>query len=114
MKWHLLTRRMLSDGGVDENSSMSSFSGDGLLAGMRQRQVKSAEATLQPQWAQMSSDFFFFFLPFGYCCVGEAGGSKHSSEKIEEKMSRSYTYTLQGDSMIVCFLPRKAGLQGPT
>lgn len=61
MKWHSLTRRMQSDGRVDENSSMSSLSTDRLLAGMRRR-VKSAEATLQPPRAQMSYVFFFFYL----------------------------------------------------
>lgn len=76
---------MPSDGRVDENSSMSSLSRDRLLAGMRRR-VKSAEAPVQLQRAQMSSLFFLFsFLPFGYCCVGDAGGSKHSPGKYKEK-----------------------------
>lgn len=42
------------------------------------------------QGAQMSLPPPSFFLPSGYCCVGEAGGSKHSPGKQTEKTHNQF------------------------
>lgn len=100
---------MPSDGRLDENSSMSSLSRDRLLAGMRRR-VKSAEAPLQLQRAQMSSLFFLFFFTFWLLLCGRCRREQTQPWKIQRKKHNHFQdagYTLWGDTVIVCFLSLK-------
>lgn len=116
VKWHSVTRRMPSDGRVDENSSMSSLSRDRLLAGMRRR-VKSAEAPLQPQRAQMSSLFFLLFFYLLVIAVWEmqegANTALENTKKKTQSFSRCRLRTL-GQHCNCVFSLSEAGLQGPT
>lgn len=50
----------------------------------------------------------FFFLPFGYCYVGEAGGSKHSPENIrKEKINFMFPATHFRVTVWFCFFSLK-------
>lgn len=106
---------MPSDGRVDENSSMSSLSRDRLLAGMRRR-VKSAEAPLQLQRAQMSSLFFLFFYLLVIAVWEMQEGANTALENTKKKtqsFSRCRLHTL-GRHCNCVFSLSEAGLQGPT